>query len=122
MAKLPPKLNLERLRAEVEKLLPVGERLRAELRPIGERFHADLAAERSPRKKAKRTRRAKRNQIEGVVNELWPRGVPARSPNRKLLILLRLELKRQHIRVSSDPTTLLRALGRRRDPKKKPMK
>ena len=123
MAKLPPKLNFERLRAEVEKLHPIGERLRAELHPVGKRVRANLAAKRPPPKKAKRSRRALREQIEELVRGEYPRGAPARSaanPNRKLLAHMRPVLNRRRIHASN--TTLLRALGRRRDPKKKPIK
>ena len=112
MAKLPPKPTLPR------KLV---EQLRADL--AGLRRALD-SAKRAPRRPgAKRSRRQLRERIEEVVRELCPRGVPARSkanPNWKLLRRLRAALKRRRIQASD--TTLLRALGRRRDVKKKPMK
>jgi hypothetical protein len=133
MAKLPPKLNFERLRAEVEKLVAqrraeltglAGLRERTGLAGLAGLPKALDAAKRSPpNKEAKRSRRARRERVEKVVRELWPRGVPARSaakPNRKLLSRLRPVLNKRGIHASAD--TMLRALGRRRDPKKKPMK
>jgi hypothetical protein len=127
VAKLPPKFTLppplvDRLRAEVEKLLPIGERLHADLAGMPQVVER-LRAKRPPRKKAKRSRRELREQVKEVVRELWPRGVPARSranPNWKLLSRLRPALKKRGIPASDD--TMLRALGRRPDPKKRPMK
>jgi hypothetical protein len=120
---LPPEL-VEQLRAEVEKLLPVGERLHAELLPVGERLRADLAAKRAPPPKVKRSRRALRERVAKVVREeVCPCGVPTRSkanPNWKLLSRLGKALEKRGIHAS--PDTMLRALGRRRDPKKKPVK
>jgi hypothetical protein len=87
-------------------------------------FVERLRAKRPPRKKAKRSRRALREQVAEVVREeVCPRGVPARSranPNWKLLSRLRTALKKRGIHASDD--TMLRALGRRPDPKKRPMK
>jgi hypothetical protein len=124
MAKLSPKINLERLRAEGEKLRPVFARVRTELAGLdGASARFRNARSNLVGKKMKRSRRAKRERIAEVVRELWPHGVPARSaanPNRKLLRRLRPALAQRHIHVSD--ATLLRALGRRRDPKKKPMK
>jgi hypothetical protein len=107
MAKLPPKPTLprglvEQLHAELAGLPQVVERLRAK---------------RPPCKKAKPSRRKLRERIEEAVRELWPRGVPARDPNRKLLRHLRAKR-----RLNASDTTLLRALGRRRDPQEKPAK
>jgi hypothetical protein len=119
-----PRGLVEQLHAEVGKLHPIGERLHAELHPVGKRVRANLAAKQSPPKKAKRSRRWLRQKVEKVVREeVCPRGVPARSkanPNWRLLDRLSKALEKHGIVAS--PDTMLRALKRRRDPKKKPVK
>jgi hypothetical protein len=111
------KLDLERLRAEGEKLRQFAARRRTELAGL-EGASAKLRNARSNLvgKKVKRSRSWLLDQVAEVVRELWPRGVPARDPNRKLLRRLRPVLNQRRIYASD--TTLLRALGRRPDPKK----
>jgi hypothetical protein len=115
MAKLPPKINLERLRAEEgEKLRQFGARVRTELAGLDGASARFWKARENPKRVKLRPRSWLRDHVAEEVRELWPRGVPARSaanPNRKLLRRLRPVCKQRGIHASDD--TLLRALGRR---------